>query len=189
MLSPKIGEFVYTANVATVPVALPAFGDLPEDTQIFVVEYGLKQYIQDGAAVSKLHTDKDRKGQTKTEEEIAQEKREGVAERVENLTSGTFTRRGTAERVDPETAFRRAYVVEKLKAARAAIGKKAPPLTGPKANPDWYFAPYTKDDGTEMPSRYDQFHAGKNGKALEAAVRAWKKERQEVIDLDGMDVD
>jgi hypothetical protein len=52
MLSPKIGEFAYTANVATVPVALPAFGDLPEDTQIFVVEYGLKQYIQDGAAVS-----------------------------------------------------------------------------------------------------------------------------------------
>jgi hypothetical protein len=112
-----------------------------------------------------------------------------VQERLDNLLKGEFTRRGTAERVDPETAFRRAYVVEKLKAARAAIGKKAPPLTGPKANPDWYFAPYTKDDGTEMPSRYDQFHAGKNGKALEAAVRAWKKERQEVIDLDGMDVD
>src|SRR5215207_9839998 len=98
----------FAANVSTVAVNV-TFGNLPEASQRFIIEYGLKQYIQDGAAVSKEFTSGERKGEKKTAEEIAAEKTEGVEERLDNLRSGEFIRRGTVERLSPEEMRRVAY--------------------------------------------------------------------------------
>lgn len=113
------------------------FATLPEASQAFVIEYGLKQYIQDGAAVSKTFTDKDRKGQAKTEAEIEAEKREGVEERLANLVSGEFSRRGpAAPKRTPEERHRDEIVQEALERIAKATGKTLPKKTGKTANPE-----------------------------------------------------
>ena len=124
------------ATIAGVAVDVD-FADLPEASRAFIIEYGLKQYIQDGAAVSKTFASGDRKGVAKTEAEIAEEKAAGVKERLENLASGEFTRRGPAQpKATPEERHRAAIVQEKLEAIAKATGKSLPKRAGKSANPE-----------------------------------------------------
>jgi hypothetical protein len=124
------------ANIAGVPVNL-TYEELPTASREFVIEYGLRQYIQDGAAVSKTFTDKERKGQEKTADEIAAEKAEGVKERIENLLSGEFNRRGpAAARQTPEERERESVIMAALQAAAKAANIKLPTKTGKNADPD-----------------------------------------------------
>jgi hypothetical protein len=126
----------FEANIAGVPVSVDVEA-LPAPSVQFIMEYGLRQYIQDGAAVSKVFTDKDRKGQEKTDDEIATEKREGVEERVANLLSGEFTRRGPAQpKLSPEERHREDYVNSLLAGIAKATGKKLPTKTGKNADPE-----------------------------------------------------
>jgi hypothetical protein len=97
----------FEANIATVPVVVN-FDELPESSKTFVIEYGLRQYINDGAAASL----KDADGNRKSDEDLATEKRTGVERRLENLRSGEFTRRTAAEPKDPVLATRRAVLME-----------------------------------------------------------------------------
>ena len=123
-------------NIATVPVVVD-FTTLPEASQAFVIEYGLRQYIQDGAAVSKLFASGERKGEAKSEAEIAEEKAEGVRERLANLQSGDFTRRGTAApKMSPEERYRDQIVTDRLEKAVKALGKRLPTKTGKNADPE-----------------------------------------------------
>lgn len=126
----------FTANIAGVACAVD-FATLPDESKRFVIEYGVRQYLNDGAAVSKLFTDKERKGLAKTDDEIAQEKREGVEERLENLRLGEFTRRGpAAAKMTPEEKERYSIVQARLDAMAKATGKSLPKKTGKDANPE-----------------------------------------------------
>jgi hypothetical protein len=131
-----INAMSFEANIADVAVKLNV-GELPIESIVFALEYGVRQYIQDGAAVSKTFTDKARKGQEKTEEEIATEKAEGVNERLDNLWAAEFARRGPASpKMTAADRHRDAIVMAKLEQRAKALGKKLPTKTGKKADPD-----------------------------------------------------
>jgi hypothetical protein len=126
----------FEANIAGVPVNVDV-ESLPATSVAFIMEYGLRQYIQDGAAVSKVYTTKERKGEVKTDEEIEAEKADGVKERVENLLSGEFTRRGpAAPKQTPEERYREQMVMAELERIAKATGKKLPTKTGKNADPE-----------------------------------------------------
>lgn len=127
-------NFRFEMNIAGVPVNT-GLANMAAPSGGFIFEYGGRQYLQDGAAVSKVFTDKERKGQAKTDEEIAQEKREGVEERLANLASGEFTRRSAAERLSPEEAERNRICEDAIRAAAKASGVKLPTK---KADADWW---------------------------------------------------
>jgi len=126
----------FNANIAGVPCNV-AFADLPDESQRFVIEYGIKQYLNDGAAVSLVFTTKERKGEKKTDAEILAEKQDGVTERLENLRTGEFTRRGSgAPKMTPEEKERYSIVQARLDAMAKATGKTLPKKTGKDANPE-----------------------------------------------------
>jgi hypothetical protein len=150
----------FEANIAGVPVSVDVEA-LPAKSMEFIIEYGLRQYIQDGAAVSKLVLSGDDKGRAKTEDEIATEKREGVEERVANLLSGEFTRRGpAAAKLSPEEREREAIIMAALTAAAKAANVKLPTKTGKNADPEKlaklvaaYYAKYRADVDKEVSRR------------------------------------
>lgn len=125
--------------------------ELPAESVAFLLEYGFKQYLQDGAAVSAYHMarkgePKDDKGRLigddglpvrKSEEEMIAERRDGIAKRLENIRNGTFDRRAT-ERLTPEETVRQQFVRERIRAAARAAKVDIPPLTGKKADPEWW---------------------------------------------------
>lgn len=125
----------FTANIAGVPVDI-AFADLPEASQLFQVEYGAKQYVQDGAAVSKKENEGKDDERLRTAEEIAALKIEGVNERVANLLAGEFTRRSSAVKLTPEEKHRADVVMDGLRKFAATINKPLPTRTGKKAEPE-----------------------------------------------------
>jgi hypothetical protein len=125
----------FTANIAGVPVDI-RFADLPEASQLFQVEYGAKQYLQDGAAVSKKENEGKDDERLRTPEEIAALKIEGVNERVANLQAGEFTRRSSAVKLTPEQRHRNDVIMDGLKKFADSIGKKLPARTGKKADPE-----------------------------------------------------
>jgi hypothetical protein len=129
---------IFEANIAGVPVNLDLATIKPESRD-FLLMYGAKQYVQDGAAVSKLHTKKELKGTPKTEEEIDLEKREGVEERVANILSGEFTVRGPAEpKMSPEERERNAVLVKMITDAAAKSKTATPPRSGKNADKAWW---------------------------------------------------
>lgn len=126
----------FTANIAGVPVDLDTDA-LPAESNAFALEYGIRQYVQDGAAVSKTFASGERKGELKTDDEIAAEKQEGVRERIENLMSGEFTRRGPgAAKLSPEERERDSIIMAQLAAWAKARDSKLPTKTGKNANPE-----------------------------------------------------
>lgn len=127
-------EVAFRANVATVAVAID-FAALPDASQQFIVEYGLRQYVQDGAAVSKQVKDGEVM-RDRTADEIADLKREGVEERIANLLAGEFTRRGAAVKLTPEEKERNAIIMDGLANIAKSVGKALPTRTGKKANPE-----------------------------------------------------
>lgn len=167
-------EYRYTANVADVAVNI-GFADCDVKSAEFVVEYGFKQYIADGAAVNKEFTDKARKGQKKTDDEIATEKREGVEERVANLQTGEFTRRGpAAAKMTPEEKHRYEIVMTKLDDWAKATGKTLPTKTGKLANPELLLALQSKMYET-------------NKDEIDAEVKRRMKAAAKVIDTTALD--
>lgn len=129
---------IYEATVAGVPVRLDLNALRPESVA-FLLTYGVKQYVQDGAAVSKLHASGERKGEAKTDDEIAAEKADGVRERLANIEAGTFATRGPAEpKMTPEEKHRAAYIEEIIKGAAAASKTATPPRTGKNADKAWW---------------------------------------------------
>lgn len=139
-----------TLNLHGVSCAVDEAALRPESLA-FLLEYGFKQYLQDGAAVSqyvmaKKGEPKDEKGRLlvdgaplkKTDEELADERAAGVRERLESIMSGEFRRRATAERLPPEEAIRQDYIRSCIRAAAKAAKIEIPTLTGKKADPDWW---------------------------------------------------
>jgi hypothetical protein len=130
-------------TIATVPVHI-VFADLPEASQNFIAEYGLRQYIQDGAAVE-VHVkdddgefvrDADGKKVKRPADDVTADKRAGVEARLANLASGEFTRRSTKAPVDPAERERLAIIRADVAAWAKAAGKSLPTRTGKKANPE-----------------------------------------------------
>lgn len=147
------------ANIAGVPCVYDTETAKPE-SRLFLEEYGWRQYVQDGAAVSKLFTSGDRKGEAKTDAEIAEEKALGVAARLVNIELGEFVRRGTVERLTPEEAERIAVCEAAIRDAASAAKVKLPTK---KADADWwkdrvakYYAKYQADVDKEVARRMRQ---------------------------------
>lgn len=92
--------------------------ELPRESLAFLLQYGFKQYLADGAAVSKDDED----GNPKSEEEMLAEKLAGIAKRLSNVESGDFSRTSTR---DPfESELRRVVVAALKKAFKAAKDPK-----------------------------------------------------------------
>lgn len=141
----------YLTTVANVPVDI-AWDAIPEASRLFLAEYGIRQYLNDGAAVPKKHTAGERKGQDKTEAEILEEKRDGVQARLDNILSGEFTRRSVATRQTPEERIREEVIQDRLEAGAKASNTRLPTKTGKNADPDKlqefhnrYYAKYRTD--------------------------------------------
>jgi hypothetical protein len=131
---------IFEANIAGVPVRQDSDALLPVSRD-FLLEYGWRQYVQDGAAVSKTFLSGERKGETKTDDEIAAEKAEGIKERLANIESGEFVRRGPgAPKLSPEDTIRQRLAIEAIEGAGKAAGQKLPNRTGKKADSEWWNA-------------------------------------------------
>lgn len=126
-----MSNIAFTAHVAGVACNIE-WDSLPEVSRTFVIEYGLRQYIQDGAAVMK----KDEDGNPRPADDIAADKKAGVEARLANLASGEFARRSTKAPVDPAERERLAIIRADLSAWAKAAGKSLPTRTGKKANPE-----------------------------------------------------
>lgn len=139
---------IYSRNIAGVAVNLDT-ARLPSESNEFALEYGLTQYIQDGAAVNVWvmagkDEEKDEKGRLlvdgrpvkRPDDEVLAEKQEGVRERVANLQEADFTRRGGGTRQTPEEKAREAVIVEMLSAILKKNNKSLPNKTGKSANPE-----------------------------------------------------
>lgn len=113
---------MFEANIAGVACKVDVNGLKPESLA-FVIEYGLRQYLQDGAAASL----KDKDGNVKTDEALAAEKADGVRQRLQNIVDGTFVRRNAgAAKATPEERERASYIQEVIRGAAKAVGKKMP---------------------------------------------------------------
>lgn len=90
------------------------FGNLPIESQAFLIRYGIRQYLSDGAASAK------------TAEGFA----EGIDARLQNLVDADFTRNagdGPSATDDPEVlanALAREEVGAAIKAAKATVTKE-----------------------------------------------------------------
>lgn len=85
------------------------FDSLPVAAQEFIINYGLKQYLSDGAAVGKEECE--------TEELRNELKASRVNERADKLRQGTMSQRAASSRVvDPQAKIKRELAKELLKA-------------------------------------------------------------------------
>lgn len=159
----------YVTTIANVPVDI-AWDAIPEASRLFLAEYGIRQYLNDGAAVPKTFTTGERKGQAKSEAEIAEEKREGVAARLDNILSGEFTRRMAAPKITTEERIRTEVVMDRLTAAAKAANVKLPSKTGKNADPDKL---------TELCNRYYAKYRGEVDKIVARRL----KENEVSVDL------
>lgn len=72
--------------------------ELPPASLAFLLQYGFKQYLADGAAVSKEDDD----GNLKTDEEMLEEKLSGIQKRLGNVVEGDFSRTVSRDPFDSE---------------------------------------------------------------------------------------
>lgn len=127
----------FEASIAGVACVVDIESLLPESLA-FLLEYGVRQYLADGAAVSKLHQSGDQKGQPKTDEQIANEKALGVQERLDNIYKGEFTRRNAQPKLSREERIRQSVVIDIIESAARKAKMKLPNRTGKNAEPDWW---------------------------------------------------
>lgn len=90
----------FTFGDFTQPVSID-FATLPEASQKFIIDYGFKQYLGDGTAVSKDDGD--------TEAKRNELKRDGIVARVKKLNEGTVTQRSSGRITDPTGRARRDF--------------------------------------------------------------------------------
>jgi hypothetical protein len=94
----------------------------------FLLDYGLKQYLSDGAAVPQAA------GDDTTRNEL---KAGGVKSRITKVLAGECAiRANSAEPKDPAERHRQAVIMEILRSIADAKGVKLPKRTGPKADPE-----------------------------------------------------
>lgn len=86
----------------------------------FLLQYGIRQYLADGAAVAKVDSD----GNDRTSNEISMLKQEGIHKRLANIESGVFPA-GGGNRDPLETEINRVARAAFAKAVKAT-GKKLP---------------------------------------------------------------
>lgn len=112
--------FTYSANGVDTTID---FETLPEASRAFIINYGLRQYLNDGAAVAKDWTPPE--GETRT---IEEEKTRRVNDRLTKLREGTVAERASAGRtaVSVEDRIWREMAVEAIKTAAKVQGKKMP---------------------------------------------------------------
>ena len=92
--------------------------DLSATSVAFIMDYGLRQYLADGAAASLKDGDR-----YKTDQELKDEKSSGVHKRHVNLISGTFPKGGGGRSVDPIfTAL--IAIVSRIRKDRTAADRK-----------------------------------------------------------------
>lgn len=127
--------FTFKAEIATIPVDI-AWDAIPAASRLFLAEYGLRQYLNDGAAVPKKFTTGEHKGLDKSEELILTEKIEGVLARIDNILTGEFTRRTAAPKQSREERIREDVIMDCLRAAAASSNTRLPTKTGKNADPD-----------------------------------------------------
>lgn len=120
----------FTAKTVTID-----FLALPESSRNKIVEYGLTQYIGDGAAGAGDQTDFD----------------SGIDKRVSNLTSGDFTRETRGGGLDPYASVDR-LTATKCRAVIAAK-LKANNLVLPKEKRDELLAAFLADPAKSGPYR------------------------------------
>lgn len=106
------------------------FNSLPASSIEFLLTYGLKQYLADGAAVPK--------DAAESEDERDALKREGVRRRILKIKEGTCAIRETKakEPADPAAKHKAAVLMEMASAIAKAKGKPLPTRTGKKAEPE-----------------------------------------------------
>ena len=93
--------------------------DIPPESVAFLLSYGFKQYVADGAAVSKQDPD----GNDRSDAEIEELKLDGIAKRMENIRAGDFTRTASRDPFDVEV---RRVAMDFLKARAKAQKIKWP---------------------------------------------------------------
>jgi hypothetical protein len=110
MINLTIGGTTKRSNNGQTAVEID-WENLPQASREFIVAYGLKQYLADGAAGAQSH------------DELVQ----GVAERVRKLETADFQRKGSgAERGDTETTLALKFAREAIRAACKAQNMAAP---------------------------------------------------------------
>lgn len=92
---------------ASSTVAEIDFDTLPQASKEFIINYGLKQYLNDGAAVGK--------DECESEDERNQLKADRVADRVTKLKDGTMSIRGGTRVTDPVAKIKRDLALDILK--------------------------------------------------------------------------
>lgn len=86
----------------------------------FLLQYGIRQYLADGAAVAK----EDKEGNDRTPDEIFMLKQEGIHKRLANIETGIFPAGGGSR--DPHDTETNRVAREAFKKAVRASGKKMP---------------------------------------------------------------
>jgi len=102
---------------------------LPAESVAFLLEYGIKQYLSDGAAVSL----RDKNGDLRPQEEVAAAKIEGVRLRKQNILEANFARRVVVPKKTREERVREDIIMERL---REAASKSRTKLPTKKDNPE-----------------------------------------------------
>lgn len=186
--------FTFKAEVATVPVEVN-FEALPEASRLFLAEYGLRQYLNDGAAVSKTITSGASKGIIKSDEQILEEKIAGVKARLDNILSGEFTRREAKPRVSTEERIREEVIQDRLEAGAKASNTRLPTKTGKNADPDKlqefhnrYYAKYRAEVDEIVARRLAEATVPVDlsdifGPAVDASPQTTKKIKQPIKDI------
>jgi len=110
MIELTIGGTTKRSNNGQTTVSVD-WENLPEASRSFVIAYGLKQYLADGAAGAQSN------------DELTQ----GVAERLRKLETADFVRKGTGvERGDTESTLALRFAKDAIKAACKAQNMAAP---------------------------------------------------------------
>lgn len=91
------------------------FDSLPQESKDFIISYGLKQYLNDGAAVAK-----------DIEGDRNELKADGVQKRLTKLLEGTVKERASGPRGDQEARDRKEIAVAYIKARAQAKGASMP---------------------------------------------------------------
>lgn len=116
-------QVTYAANNVSASFEFEA---LPEASRLFIINYGIRQYLNDGAAVGKDWTPAEDGTGPKT---VQEEKARRVEDRVKKLNEGTVSERasgGGQPKLSVEDRIWRELAIETLRAAAKAQNKKLP---------------------------------------------------------------
>lgn len=156
---------MFTKTIAGVECNVDV-NSLPAESVAFLLNYGIGQYLQDGAAVSL----KDEAGNKRTDlDTIAAEKKAGVEQRLENILKGEFKRSGGTRVTDPVAKVKRDMALEYLRPAYKNAGKELPKgqELAAKVNAFWASEKNQKALGKELEKRINALSTKVEGIEIE----------------------